>query len=478
MSTFAGMSTALSSMTAHRQALDVAAQNIANANTKGYTRLRADLQSISSTTVPSLHSTPAASGSGVSVAGIVRIADSFLDARLRTQTSSAADTKAAADVLARLESVVKEPGSTGLASGLQDYWNAWEDLANNPESVATRTVLIGTARTLTTQIADTYRSFESQWDQGRAEADALASSVNSAASAIADLNGQIRAIQASGGSANELMDRRDLLVTDLSQMAGATAKVLPDGTVDVMIDGNPLVEGDKANAIVVRGSSTMTAATADPPATSDPVRVEWANGTSISLTGGSLNGTVASLQPASAGGPIAGAINAVNDLASSLAKDINDLHSSGTTLAPPPNDTGVDFFTFTPGTPPALGLTVAITDPSHVAASGGTGGALDGSLADKISQLSKATDGPDATWRAFVVDLGVSAAAAQKRADVAEVSRATAHQQQLASSSVDLDEELTHMLAYQRAYEGAARVLTAMDEMLDVLINRTGIVGR
>jgi flagellar hook-associated protein 1 FlgK len=77
-----------------------------------------------------------------------------------------------------------------------------------------------------------------------------------------------------------------------------------------------------------------------------------------------------------------------------------------------------------------------------------------------------------------VVQLGVRTASATSRSTVAEASRASAASQQLAQTSVDVDEESTNMLAYQRAYEGSARVLTAIDQMLDTLINRTGLVGR
>ena len=126
----------------------------------------------------------------------------------------------------------------------------------------------------------------------------------------------------------------------------------------------------------------------------------------------------------------------------------------------------------------ALGLSVAITDPAAVAAADPTKGALDGSWADAISQLATAAGGPDEQWQAFVVDLGVRTSAATQRATVLEAARSTAENLQLSQASVDLDEESVNMLAYQRAYEGAARVLTAMDEMLDQLINRTGVVGR
>lgn len=478
MSTFSGLSTALSSLMAQRKALDVAGQNVANANTPGYTRQRAEMQSISATSGTALFSTPARTGNGVGVVDVSRLSDQFLDARLRSQTSQAAYTASVATTYARVESVVTEPSSTGVAAGLQAYWSAWQDVANAPDSAASRTALLGSGGTLATRIGDTYRALETQWDQARTDATALIAETGAAATSIADLNQQIRGVLTAGGSANELMDQRDLLITRLSGLVGATARPQEDGTVTVLVAGNPIVEGDRATAVALSGSAVMADAIAEPGPTPDAVRLSWANGTPLVLTGGSVAGVVASLQPASVGGSLASSVAAVNDLATQIATTVNAVHSGGTTLAAPPNDTGVDFFTVTAGMPPALGLRVAISDPDMVAAANGTAGAWDGSVADAISQLGAGTGSPDAAWRAFVVDVGVATAAASGRARVTESSRATAESLQLAQTSVDIDEELTSMLAYQRAYEGAARVVTAIDQMLDTLINRTGVVGR
>ncbi|WNM27393.1 flagellar hook-associated protein FlgK [Demequina capsici] len=473
--TFSTLSTALSSLNAQRQALDVAGQNIANANTVGYTRQRANLQSISAMNVASIHSGVAlTSGTGTSVVSLARLSDQFLDARLRTQTAQQASSETLATTLESLEAVVPEPSDTGLSSTLGEFWSGWQDLANSPDSASARTVVLGNAQTLGIQLADTYRSFQSQWDQARAQADSLVSTVNSTAASIADLNQQIRGVLVSGGSANELMDQRDQLVTQLSGLVGATATTQADGTMTVLVGGNPLVSSDHANTIEVAGSYVMSMATAEPPST-DAVSLQWSNGTALTLTGGSLAATVTALQPTSLGGPISHAVDAVNDLATRVATQVNAIHTTGTDLN---GNAGGDFFTFAAGLPPALGLTVAISDPDAVAAANGANGALDGSIADQISQLGTATDGPDKTWQAFVVDLGVTTAASRRRADVAETTRASAETQQLSNASVDIDEEMTNMLAYQHAYEGAARVMTAIDEMLDTLINRTGTVGR
>ena len=99
-------------------------------------------------------------------------------------------------------------------------------------------------------------------------------------------------------------------------------------------------------------------------------------------------------------------------------------------------------------------------------------------MADAMVGVGTATRRPGRRLVEFVVDLGVRSRSRGQRASVAETTRATAEELQLSNASVDIDEESVNMLAYQRAYEGAARVLTAIDEMLDTLINRTGVVGR
>lgn len=99
-------------------------------------------------------------------------------------------------------------------------------------------------------------------------------------------------------------------------------------------------------------------------------------------------------------------------------------------------------------------------------------------MADAISGLGTGTRSPDAAWSAFVTDLGAAARAELQGNALAEVSATTAMQQQLGATSVSMDEEQVNLLEYQHAYQGAARVMTAVDEMLDVLINRMGIVGR
>lgn len=484
MSTFSGLSTALSSLIAQRQSLDVAGQNIANANTVGYTRQRATLAALPSATVPSMFATSDGTGQGTRVSGIDRLADVFLDARLRTQTSGASYLSTRAEAYAALETSVGEPATTGLASQLSTFWGAWEDVANTPDKSSAKAVLLQDAQAVANRIGTLYTAARTQWTQARSTTVALVDQVNTAAAGVADLNGRIREISNSGGTAHELADQRDQLVTSLSSLVGAAVSVRADGQVDVLVGGNALVSGNRANALAVQGATSFAQATGDttavPPVDGQTVSVVWAAHPSRSagLDGGRVAGLLSVLAPTDAtgtGGILTEAAARYDALATTIASQVNALHSGAVTTG---GAVGGDFFTFAAGRPAALGLTVAVTDPAAVAVAAPGGGALDGSVGDAIAQLAKAGDGPDATWSATVVDLGVRTSSAASRAKVAESARATAAAQQLAQASVDTDEETVNMLASQRAYEGAARVLTAIDEMLDTLINRTGLVGR
>ena len=114
------------------------------------------------------------------------------------------------------------------------------------------------------------------------------------------------------------------------------------------------------------------------------------------------------------------------------------------------------------------------TSVAGVAASTATAGSSDGRVADAISQLGSADDSPDADWSAFVTRLGSLVQTATTRSSIADSASTSAKSAQTSQSGVDLDEETANLVVFQHAYQGAARVLSAIDTMLDTLINRTG----
>ncbi|MDJ0355970.1 flagellar hook-associated protein FlgK [Paenarthrobacter sp. PH39-S1] len=486
MSTFGALNAAFSGLTAAQQGLSVTGQNIANANTAGYTRQRVTTSAIGEGANVGLFSAGARAGQGVSVDGVARLGDTFLDARVRSTTAAAGYTAVRSNALTTIEDSTHEPGAKGISAKLQAFWAGWGAMANQAGEAAPAAVLLAAANDLAGQLAVGYGNLEAQWSQGRSQVDGMATDLNNAAAQVADLNLRIRSTIAAGGSANEMVDQRSQLTATIASLAGGAVRDTGDGMVDVLVGGNAMVSGGSARTVQVTGAYVMDSAGAGTgPARTYAVQLEWTDRTGAAgpLDGGEIAGALSVLAPAGGGagdaagtgGSIAEAAASYNTFAQKLADAVNTAHRAGVTTA---GTAGGDFFDFSPGKPSAQGLTVAVTDVSGLATGSATGGALNGGNADAISQLGVGPDSPDTAWSGFITKLGAASRSAQQQGQLAAASAVSATQLQASTASVSLNEENMNLLSYQHAYQAAARVMTAVDEMLDVLINRTGLVGR
>ncbi|WP_207455028.1 flagellar hook-associated protein FlgK [Desertivibrio insolitus] len=454
MSGFSGLNSAYTALVAARAGMDVVGQNVANATTEGYTRQRVVSSAI--TAPPSV--SPRA-GAGVAVDSIARLGDGQLDARVRLTAATAGYTSFRAGALAAIEKGTHEPGEGGLSARLDAFWSAWADVANEPGEAAPASVLLQTAGTLVSQLAAGREALTTQWAQARSDAEALVASANDAAARFAQLNVQIRDGLAAGGSVNELLDRREVLAADLSATLGATLRPQADGTVDVVVDGDALVSGGTARSLTVAGDRTYS----DAPTAS--VRIEWTHRTGVAVTvsGGEVAGALSVLGE---DGPIRGAVNSYDAVAAALVETVNGVYAEKNVP-----------YKFFDETAPVTAATLRVLPEQAADVTAGTG-ALDGSIAESISKLRGTDAGAGRVWADFVSSIGTQARDAAKASELADLAASTAVDAQQSGAAVDMDEENVNLLMYQRAYQGAARVLTTVDEMLDVLINRTGVVGR
>lgn len=463
MSTFSGLNTMTTALWANRRALDVTGQNIANVNTEGYSRQRADLQAIGGSVIPAFYSTSPGIGAGVSADDVIRIRDAFLEGRGQTERANSARLTVESSALDQVQTAFREPGETGIQSLLADMWSGWEDVANQPDGGAARTQVIKRLETLVGGIRFSNSSLEAQWTQTRENLGVLVEDVNAAATTIAGLNKAIRGANQSGLPANDLADRRDLLVMKLADQVGATVRPGEYGTLDVVVGGMTLVSGSTANKLAVEGATDSDLVGTDPPRV-----VTEAGGYAVAVDG-TAGGQLTSLTV------IIPSYRAQLDVvAKNLADSLNAGQAAGTDLN---GDTGAPIL----GGATAATLTVAFKDPKRIAAAaaGAAPGAnLDGSNADAIAQERTATDGVDAGYRAMIVGLGVQAAVAIRNRDIQSVITTQVDAARESVAGVNIDEEMTSMLAFQNAYAAAGRMVTAIDETLDVLINRTGLVGR
>lgn len=474
MSTFSGLNTAYTALNAARQGLDVVGQNISNVNTEGYTRQRVTTSSIGGVaqTGPLSHGTRV--GQGVSVDGIARLGGLFVDSKVRSSSAAAGFWDVRSAALGNLEGILQEPGKNGISAQLSEFWAAWQDVSNRAGEPSSAGVLLEQSGVLTSRIGQAYTDIETEWAGLRSETSGMVSELNSAAQQVADLNARIRSSLAAGGSVNELLDKRSTLTAAIATLAGGTARETADGTVEVLIGGNAIVSGDSYRPVTISGGFRME------DGATDAVRLEWAHrpGSPIALEGGRIGAAVGVLAPADGagtGGTFAEAAASLNRFATDLATKVNAVHSTGQSST---GATGLDFFGFAAGVPAARGLSVIPTSIDGVASGTPGTGAYNGTVADAIAQLGIDPSGPDSLWSSIVTGIGVDSRTATQQSDLAGISANAAVNAQLSHSAVDLDEENINMLTYQLAYQGAARVMTAVDEMLDTLINRTGVVGR
>lgn len=475
MSTFSGLNNALSGLNAARTGLNTTGQNLSNVNTPGYTRQRAELTALGIPARMSLNDIGLKPGQGVGVSGISRLGDSFLDARVRTSFSAAGYTGVRAEALNRIEQTLNEPGPNGLSAKLQEFWTSWDGVSNSPGEAGASAVLLEKSAALVQSIAAGYNEMDTQWSQTRSAAGTAVQDINTTAAQIGSLNKAIRTAGAAGMPANELIDQRNALTTKIAHVTGGTVRELPDGTNEILLGGNALVCGTDTNILTLTGANSMGDLTKD-----GPVQVAWAHrtGSAVELDGGRLAGMLSILKPAEgdgSGGVIAQTAASYNSLAEKLAQTVNDVHVGGAT---PDGRPGLAFFSFEPGVPAALGLTVVPRNASDIAAGTPGAGGKDGSAAATISQLGLGKGSPDSMWSDTVVGLGVQISTGRQQAVQADLSLTNATASQQSNASVDIDEENVNLLSYQHAYQAAARVMTAIDEALDVLINQTGRVGR
>jgi flagellar hook-associated protein 1 len=475
VSTFGSLATAYSGLSAARAGLDVTGQNIANAGTTGYTRQRIDQSSVSAPAQAGLlWSTTVQAGQGVSVDGIARLANMTVDAQVRNTAASSAYADARSSALSKLETGLNEPGSDGLSTQLSSLWSSWSDLGNSPDQSAPASVVLSNAQTVANTLRTGSVAIDQQWTDVRSTVSTQVDQLNQAAQQVADLNAKIRTTLQSGGNASDLQDQRDQLTEKIAGLAGGTVRANTDGTVDVVVDGNALVSGTSARTISVSGASRLS------DAGTSPVTLSWAtgSGSAVSLDSGSIAGNLSLLGAANAngtGGALAEASASYDRIATSLAAQVNAIHEQGTT---PTGASGTDFFSFTAGVPAAQGLTVVPTDASGIATRAANGTDYDGSVADRISKLGTGNGSVNAQWSTVVTGIGTASSAASTQSTLTALTASSAKTQQASGAGVDLDEENVNLLQYQHAYQGAARVLTAVDQMLDTLINNTGIVGR
>lgn len=433
---FTGLQTALRGLTAAQAQIDTTSHNIANANTPGYSRQQVDLTQSPSMTLTGLSIGPSDGiqlGTGVDVSQISRVRDQFLDIQYRAQNSNTSNASTQSTILNQVQTSLDEPSGSGLSTQLQQFWSSWNDLSNSTtgtSSPAARQAVVDQGTT----VAQTLNALDQQLatiqSQTAQQYQSLTASPNGTvqtdANQIAQLNQQISQMQAGGMNANDLLDQRDQLLDSLSGMANISVTDQGNGMVQVNFGdaGSPLVSGSTVN---------------------------WPQ-TLTSAAGGQLGALIGLSDPTS--GQIQSYRNQLDTISNQLISSVNSLQPSS------------PFFSGNSAS------TIAVSATANSIQTSSTSDPAGNDLAIQISQLAGGT--ADQSYATFVSEVGSDTAAAQGTQTTGTSLLNAINGQRQSVSGVSLDEEMTNLITFQRAYQASARVMNAIDTTLDTLINQVG----
>jgi flagellar hook-associated protein 1 len=324
MTEFAALNTGLSGLLAHRYASEVIGNNLANVNTEGYSRRRVELRS-EGNPVAAFWAGTRNVGDGVGIRGITRLRDEFLERRMLAEAGEEKNLERLDATLRRIELVFPEPSDTAIDAKLKELWASFDDLANRPDLVGTRSQALERSVTLSQAINTAGTDLVDLQRSGRDNIDALVGDINGRVATIASLNKQIEIAQGSGSAPNDLLDQRDQMIQELSKMVQVTVRSADNGQVDVSIGGTAIVRGGSFDQLVV--DQSLTPPTGSP--TSDTglpwTVLRWQkDGQPVQGVGGDLGGLVTSVNET-----IPTYLRQLNDLARQIATDVNAIHTTG-----------------------------------------------------------------------------------------------------------------------------------------------------
>jgi flagellar hook-associated protein 1 FlgK len=463
MSILTSLSIAARAMQAQQQAMQTTSHNIANVATPGYSRQNA----LMSAAAPALEG-QLLLGNGVTVTGVRNVVDRFAEMELLTRNAASGYADARSRALGALQDAF--PVSGGIQSALDGFFNAWSALANNPGGQAERVAVVNAANALTYQFSQTRSLLVDAQTNLDGDLNAAVGNVNSLLTQIADFNGQIAAAEAGGQPANDLRDQRQLLLQQVSGLTGATVLGADTAQATVLVGGLALVSGDRAatldaNTVGVSGFRVVNYTSPNGGLTFDA---------SSMFSQGEIGGILGLRDT-----DIPGMLGRLDQLAKTIVDQVNTQHAAGFDLNGAP---GGNFFTpvgAVAGAAGAMQVAAAVSaNPNLIAAAQTAAGAPgDNRNALAIAGLQTGVfaalgnKSPEDYYLALVQDVGSQAESASDQSDFQQSLLTQAQARRDSLSGVSLEEEMTKLILFQRAFEASSVLVRTGDEMYQTIIN-------
>jgi len=424
-------------------ALDATTNNIANADTPGYSREVPILTEAAPVVESNI-----AYGQGVSLQQVASVRNQLLQLRLydETQQQNNADTQVS--YLQQVQSPFSSD-TTGIGSDITAFFNSLNQLSTDPTDSSARQSVLSAGNDLASDFHNTVSQLDTVQQSLNQNVTQTVQQINTLTTQIAQLNGQVASMQSMGQDGGTVEDQRDELITQLSALTSVSVVQGDQGLSLTTGNGTALVVG--AQSFALQSSADSTGA----------VQV-YSEGQSITstLTGGQMGGLLNVRDQV-----LPSVMSSLDNLASGLATNFNAAQAQGFDLSGNP---GQAFFSDTTGAGAAESFSVAITDPSLIAASSDGSSGSNGNIAQLEAvqnQQMPSGQSPLDAYSNLVFSVGSVTSQAQSASQAAALGVQQVTDQISSTSGVSIDEETTNLIRYQHAFEAAARVITTVDEM-------------
>lgn len=427
---------------ASQTALHTTGHNISNANTEGFSRQRVELKASLAYTLGGVGQL----GTGVKMENIIRVVDDYVNKQIRQENSTLSKFAVKSEVMEQLEVIFNEPSDTGLNFNLGEMFDSWQELSKNPESLNSKTIVVEKSKTFAQTLNHIANQLSSLKEDTEEQISKNVDDLNSIVKQLDSLNTQIFNISVKGHMPNDLLDQRDLLLKDLSSIADFQASYDNFGRVKISLGGQTILDENGQKEVGLADIQSV------------------------------------------AKGKIAGYKEALSE----LDKEIENLNDFAKTMADAINDAhGSSLFTDTDGNTNINAFNIKVSeeiqnDNSKINAGldinnpdapvgDGSRALIIARLRNEKLQFSNGENTIEGAYNDIVTKVGISKEQADNMVANQEVLLDQLILRRESTSGVSIDEEVSNIIKFQKSYEANARVIAVLAEMLDVLINRTGV---
>ncbi len=470
------LETARRALNAQQLGISVTGHNIANASTPGFSRQQVEL-----VPSPAIFDSSGLIGTGVMAVGVSRLRSGFIDQQIRSSNQALGQATSEQQILSQVEATFNEPSDSSLSSAMNNFFNSWQDLATHPEDTVSRNAVLQRA----SQMTETFRSLNTDLTTFRGslrdDISGKVTQINTLTKEISDLNLQIIGGSAMGVDSSDLKDQRDLRLEELSKLANINVSEDALGSVMVSLGGTVIASKGGPTLLTVAAAPAVTAG----GSTFDQLKIVTENGGGdVALSSGELGGVLKSYNAT-----LPDSLGKLDQLAQGMISAVNTPQAAGFGLGTPA-PTGINFFSGTGASTIQVDLTDTTSgaapgsavNVNNIAAAAGPPppAAGDNRTALQIAGLANTAQaslgGNSVTqfYNELVSGVGSSVNAAANLITSHQLVITQLEGQRESVSGVSLDEEMTNLIKFQRAYDAAARIVNTANAMYQTVLNMMG----